>query len=107
MITSDVRIWGVRRKESSKSPSYEVRWIVAGRPRSRTRRTKALAEDLLGDLRQAARRGEPFDLDTGLPLSMIQTTGPTWIEFAQRYIDMKWPRAATKTRDSLTDALSD
>jgi integrase len=106
VITSDVRIWGVRRNQSSKSPSFEVRWIVAGRPRSRTRRTKALAEDLLSDLRQAARRGEPFDLDTGLPLSMIQATGPTWIEFAQRYIDMKWPHAAAKTRDSLTDALA-
>jgi integrase len=106
VITSDVRIWGVRRNQSSKSTSYEVRWIVAGRPRSRTRRTKALAEDLLSDLRQAARSGEPFDLDTGLPLSMIQTAGQTWLEFAQRYIDMKWPHAAAKTRDSLTDALA-
>jgi hypothetical protein len=105
--TTDVRFWGVRRKRSRNVLAYEVRWVVAGKQRSRSRRTRELAESFLADLRQAARRGEAFDLTTGLPLSVIQTKGPTWLEFAQRYIDMKWPRAATKTRDSLTDALSD
>ena len=69
--TSDVRFWDVRRNRSSQRPSYEVRWVVAGRQRSATRRTKALAEALLSDLRQAARRGEPFDLASGLPQSML------------------------------------
>jgi integrase len=104
--TTDVRFWDVRRKRSRNVVAYEVRWVVAERQRSRSRRTKELAESFLADLRQAARRGEAFDLTTGLPLSMIPTTGPTWLEFAQRYIDMKWPHAAAKTRDSLTDALA-
>jgi integrase len=43
---------------------------------------------------------------SGLPESMTAATGPTWLNFALRYIDMKWPRAAAKSRDSLTDALA-
>jgi hypothetical protein len=104
--STDVRFWDVRRKRWRNVVAYEVRWVVAGRQRSRSRRTKELAESFLADLRQAARKGEPFDLATGLPLSLIQTTGPTWLQFVQHYIDAKWPHAAAKTRDSLTDALA-
>src|SRR6266496_2204054 len=103
--TTAVRFWDVRRNRA-KVASYEVRWVVAGRERSRSRRTKALAEAFLSDLRQAARRGERFDIATGLPESMLATSGPTWLDFAQRYVDMKWPHAAAKSRDSLTDALA-
>jgi integrase len=103
--TTAVRFWDVRRNRT-KVASYEIRWVVAGRERSRSRRTKALAEAFLSDLRQAARRGERFDIATGLPESMMATSGPTWLDFAQRYVDMKWPHAAAKSRDSLTDALA-
>src|SRR6266516_2716843 len=103
--TTAVRFWDVRRNRT-KVASYEVRWVVAGRPRSRSRRTKALAEAFLSDLRQAARRGEQFDIATGLPESMLAQSGSTWLHFVQRYIDMKWPHAAAKSRDSLTDALA-
>jgi integrase len=66
-----------------------------------------LADALLSELRQAARRGEVFDTDSGLPSSMQPTdAGPTWLEHAQRYLTVKWPRAAAKSRDSMTDALS-
>jgi hypothetical protein len=54
MKTTDVRFWGVRRNKSSSSGSYEVRWVVGGRARSRGRRTKALAEAFLAELRAAA-----------------------------------------------------
>jgi integrase len=37
---------------------------------------------------------------------MIETAGSSWLEFAQRYIDMKWPHLAAKSRDSLTDAVA-
>jgi integrase len=107
MKTTDVKFWDVRRNKSSKTPSYEVRWVVAGRERSRTRRTKALAETFLSELRQAARRGEAFDVDSGLPASMLAAkTGLTWYAFALKYVEVKWPHAAAKTRDSLTDALA-
>ena len=107
MKTTDVRFWDVRRSRTVNVPSWEVRWVVASRPRSQSRRTKALAEALLAELRNAARRGELFDVDSGLPDSMLPTEGTTtWLAFAQRYVDMKWPRAAAKSRDSMTDALA-
>jgi len=105
--TTDVRFWDVRRNMSSRSTSYEVRWVVAGRQFSRTRATKALAESFLSELRQAAKRGEAFDTSEGLPLSMRQAKHATsWFAFVLAYVDMKWPRAAAKTRDSMTDALT-
>ncbi len=105
--TTDVRFWDVRRNRSSKSMSYEVRWVVGGKQFSRTRATKALAESFLSELRQAAKRGEVFDLAEGLPLSMRRAKQATsWFAFVLAYVDVKWPRAAAKTRDSMTDALA-
>jgi integrase len=106
MKTTEVRFWDVRRNRSSQSGTYEVRWVVGGRPRSRVRRTKALADAFLADLRAAARRGELFDTDSGLPESMESATGTSWLEFARRYLEVKWPRAAAKYRDAMTDALA-
>ncbi|MFF4988658.1 tyrosine-type recombinase/integrase [Streptosporangium saharense] len=108
MITSyDVKFWEIRRNASSKTPSYVVRWKVGGREKSKTLRTKALAESFLSDLRQEAKRGQAFDVETGLPLSLLAVKqAVTWFDFALSYVDMKWPHAAAKTRDSLTDALA-
>ncbi len=103
----DVKFWAIMRNESSKTPSYVVRWKVGGRQRSKTFRTKALAENFLSDLRQAAKRGEPFDVETGLPLSMLQAkSARTVFDFVRAYIEMKWPHAAAKSRDSMSDALA-
>jgi integrase len=106
MKTSEVRFWGVRKSQTKKIPSWEIRWVVAGRQRSQSRRTKALAEAFLADLRQAARNGELFESDSGLPESMEPVTGLTWLELAQQYVDTKWSWAAPKSRDAMTDALA-
>ena len=75
--------------------------------KSRTRRTKALAESFLSDLRQAAKRGEAFDVATGLPESMMEAKQATsWLAFVIAYLDAKWPHAAAKSRDGLTDSLA-
>ena len=105
--STDVRFWELRRARTTKVVAWEVRWVVAGRARSSSRRTKALAEAFLAELRQAARTGEAFDVATGLPTFMLPAPpAQTWLSFAQAYVDVKWPRAAAKTRDSLTDALA-
>jgi len=105
--TTDVRFWDVRRNRSSRSTSYEVRWVVGGRQFSKTRATKALADSFLSELRQAAKRGEAFDTGEGLPVSMRRAKHATsWFAFVLAYVDVKWPRAAAKTRDSMTDALA-
>ena len=105
--TTHVRFWDVRRNKSSRSTSYEVRWVVGGRQFSKTRATKALAESFLSELRQAAKRGEAFDISEGLPVSMRRAKhARSWFAFVLAYVDMKWPRAAATTRNSMTDALA-
>lgn len=104
--TTKVKLWEVRRNKSSKTPSWEVRWVVGTREVSRTRRTKALAESLLSDLRQAMKRGEAFDIATGLPESMLRAAdGTTWYAYVLGYVDKRWPGAAAHTRKSMLEAL--
>lgn len=89
-LSYDVKFWEVRRNQSSKTVSYEIRWKVGGRQKSKTLRTKALAESFLSDLRQAAKRGEGFDMETGLPASMAKVKNAvTWFAFVMAYVDMK------------------
>ncbi|MEV0423652.1 tyrosine-type recombinase/integrase [Streptosporangium canum] len=104
-ISYDVKLWDIRRNPSSKSPSYMVRWKVGGKEKSKTLRTKALAENFLSDLRQAARNGEPFDIATGLPAS-LQAVAPrkTFLAFAQTYMEARWIHTAARTRETMTYA---
>ncbi|MFG1826554.1 tyrosine-type recombinase/integrase [Microbispora bryophytorum] len=103
----DVKFWETRRNKSSKKPSYEVRWKVGGREKSKSFGTKALADNWLSDLRQAAKRGEAFDVETGLPESMLKAKkARTWYAFAVAYVETRWPHSAAKSREGMTDALS-
>jgi hypothetical protein len=84
--TYDVKFWTIYRNKSSKTPSYVTRWQVGGRRKTKTYRTKALAENFLSDLRQAAQRGEAFDIETCLPESMTKAkNAATWLAFVQAY----------------------
>ncbi len=104
--TTDVKFWGVRRNKSSTKPSYEVRWVVAGREKSRTRRDKGTGRNFMSELRQAAKRGESFDVATGLPESMLRATdSTTWYAYVLGYVDKRWPGAAANTRKSMLEAL--
>jgi len=104
----DVRIRKIQVNAlANRKKSYTVRWVVAADPKSRTFTTRALADHFRSDLMQAANRGEAFDTETGLPDSMVQAEeAVTWFAFVLRYVDMKWPGAAAKSRDSMTDALA-
>lgn len=104
----DVKIWDLRRKVSGKTPSYVVRWKAGPREKSKTFKTKALAENFLSDLRQAVKKGEPFDFATGLPQSMTAAevaSGPTFLDFARSYMAARWVHSAARTRETMTYAL--
>lgn len=106
-LSYEVRFWDITRHETKNGPSYRVRRKVGGQVKSTSFKTKALAESFQSDLRQAAKRGEAFDVETGLPVSMLKAEKQkTFYDFALAYVDMKWPHAAAKTRDSMTDALA-
>ena len=106
MKSYHVKFWALRPGKAKTKRTYEVRWKVGHAPHSRTLGNKAHAENFLSDLRQAARAGEPFDVATGLPASMMTARSRSWFAFCLAYMDMKWPAAAPKTRESLTDALA-
>ncbi|MGY6025939.1 tyrosine-type recombinase/integrase [Streptomyces spinosirectus] len=106
MKSLDVKVWGVRRRDT-KTPSYGVRWSVAGNVFSESFRTKALGEHYRAKLMRAMRDGEEFDTETGLPVSMAQTRSPlSWYDFALKYLAMKWPHAAPNTRASVNESLT-
>lgn len=115
MKTTDVKVWGIRQNKSSKKPSYEIRWKTAAEPHSTTRRTKALADSFRSSLLQAAKNGEEFDVQTGLPDSMAEPEPKpeaepepvrTVLTVAQEYVSKRWPHTRPKTRDGITDALA-
>jgi hypothetical protein len=70
MKSYDVKFWATRPGKSKTKRTYEVRWKVGPAPQSRTLGNKAQAENFLSSLRQAARAGDAFATDSGLPDSM-------------------------------------
>ncbi|MFE7774505.1 tyrosine-type recombinase/integrase [Streptomyces sp. NPDC057445] len=106
MKSLDVKVWGVRKRDT-KTPSYGVRWYVAGNVFSETFRTKALADHYRAKLLKATRDGEEFDTESGLPASMAEKKSAlTWYAFALKYLAMKWPHAAPNTRDGINESLA-
>ena len=55
MSSFDVRVFAIRRRAGR--AAFEVRWRVAGRDRSRSFMTRALADSYRAELVRAARRG--------------------------------------------------
>ncbi|MGW2433267.1 tyrosine-type recombinase/integrase [Streptomyces sp. NPDC001640] len=106
MKSLDVKVWGVRKRNTKKS-SYDVRWTVAGNVFSEQFRTKGLADHHRAKLLRATHAGEEFDTVTGLPDSLVERApSVTWYAFALKYLAMKWPHAAPNTRNGINEALT-
>ncbi|HVV10560.1 tyrosine-type recombinase/integrase [Amycolatopsis sp.] len=112
--TFEVRIWDLRERITksakggrSAKKSYNVRWRVGRKSWSRTYPTKGLAESFRSQLLSALRNGEAFRQSDGLPVSMgREVREEDWFLFAQSYVDLKWTRAAAKSRSGNADALA-
>ncbi len=98
--TYDVKLGQVQQRANA----FIARWRVAGKGKSKSFRTKGLANAFLSDLRQAAKTGEEFDVASGLPVSMVaaEPEGPSFLEFGQAYVLRRWNSSAARTRE--TDA---
>lgn len=105
--TYDVRIWKTKVYAGKRATTYYVRWVVAGDEKSKPFGNKALADSFRSDLVAAARKGEAFDLENGLPVSMRRADREKlWYEFACAFVDLKWPRVAASTRKTHAEALT-
>ncbi|MFC9317427.1 tyrosine-type recombinase/integrase [Streptomyces nigra] len=112
-LSTDVRVWKVNQVRSKRAP-YQVRWTVAGKVKSASFATVALAESRRSELWQAMRKGEAFDVNSGLPESEVRAAAakknakpdPTWWEFSREYLASRWRTSAAKTREGLADSLA-
>jgi integrase len=104
MEAFDVRVFAIRRRPGRST--FEVRWRAAGRDRSRSFATRALADSYRAELVRAARQGQAFDPATGQPASWAAPPPVTWYQHAVAYAQMKWPHLAPHSRSSVADALA-
>lgn len=117
-FSNDVRVWGISRVKSKSAP-YQLRWVVAGNRCYASFSTSALADNRRSELRQAMRRGEAFDIESGLPESEVRQAeaeaaqaaaekkkDPTWWEFSREFMKRRWRTAAAKTREGFADSLA-
>ncbi|MGW2747423.1 tyrosine-type recombinase/integrase [Streptomyces sp. NPDC001450] len=100
-----VKFWAIR-KRSYRKP-YQLRWMVGTREHAESFLTQGLADSRRSELMTAARRGEPFDVESGLPKSMVdQNRDIPWFEHARNYIAMKWDDSPGNTRRTLAEAMA-
>ena len=102
----EVRFWNVTVKKGRRRP-YVLRWVVGGKVHPRTFAMRELADSFKADLIQAARRGEAFDIDTGLPESMMRAAlSVTWYQHARDYVKDRWGKVSAKQRISIAETLT-
>ena len=106
-LSYDVRFWKIRTRPGKRRTMYSVRWTVAGQEFHKTYATKAHAESRLAELRTTARKGEAFDVETGLPVSELeQQSDRTWYEHVGAYVERRWSKIGGGQRRSIADAIA-
>lgn len=107
----DVRIWKKIREYTSKKTkktTYTVRWLVAGEEKHSPHESYALADAFRSELVAASRKGEAFDIATGLPVSKLKKAASetSWYQFAVEHADRKWARASGTYRRDIARTLT-
>jgi integrase len=105
--TYQVRIYDIRKLNDGRPRPWRVRWMVDGKEHVEQFATKALADSFRADLIKATNQGQPFDTGTGLPASIAQTrNATTCYQLMHKYLAVKWPRLAAKSRRSTVESLT-
>lgn len=113
MDSFKVRIWSLKKRTDAKG--FQLRWFVGDVSQSASFDAKAMGDAYRSRLVAAKSNGEPFDTETGEPVgwkSVPATPEPepgpglTCFELALKYVDMKWPHAAGKSRASIAESLA-
>jgi integrase len=106
LISFDFRPWSIETRKRRNAP-YRVRWLVAGRQFGESFVTFALADSFRSQLITAARNGEGFDTDTGLPALMARKLSDvTFYEHAEEFSAFVWPAISAKSRISVIETLN-
>lgn len=105
----DIRIWDLqdRTNRTQAVRPWVLRWRVDGAERSRAFKTKTEADHIRARLLVAARNGEPFDRDTGLPFSWQPKPADRRLHvWVREWLTEQWPEWQPRTRRSVLDSLS-
>ncbi|WP_405635270.1 site-specific integrase [Streptomyces sp. NBC_00056] len=112
-LSTDVRVWKINQVRSKRAP-YQLRWVVAGKVKTASFATVTLADHRRSEIVKAMRKGEAFDVTSGLPESELRAAAakanampdPSWWEFSREYMASRWRTSAAKTREGLADSLA-
>lgn len=105
--TYEVRVWNAAPYSGKRGKTYRVRWRVGHKMHGKTFGTRKAAESFRAELIASHRKGEPFDLESGLPPSMLPSIDDiTWFEHACDFVDVKWPWASGRHRKGIAEALA-
>ncbi|MEU6707330.1 tyrosine-type recombinase/integrase [Streptomyces wuyuanensis] len=106
-LSYNVRFWDIRERPDRRKP-FMVRWTVSGLEKSESFMTFGLAESRRSKLMTAAREGEAFDEESGLPASELRALRQktTWYDLAHEYLEQRWARTPGNTRRTLADAFA-
>ncbi|WP_432090549.1 tyrosine-type recombinase/integrase [Streptomyces sp. NRRL F-5630] len=107
MLTYDVRFYSIEVRKDRPKP-YRARWRVGSRKHGKSYTLKVQAEGRISELREAVRKGEQFDEETGLPASELRAAraSVTWYQHTRDYVARKWDDAPAKSRKNYADALA-
>jgi integrase len=89
---------------SAKPTRYVVRWTVERKRFEQGFKQSAQADSFRSELVTAARKGEPFDVDAGLPVFMLRPTekpAMSVFEFALKYCTDRWEELKPGSRRNL------
>ncbi|MFC3994574.1 tyrosine-type recombinase/integrase [Nocardiopsis sediminis] len=99
----EVEFWEPRKRENRSKP-WELRWRVDDRVKSKSFKTKALAQNREKALHAAARDGEAFDPVTCEPVSWLRSA-ETFFAHAIAFTQARWVDSAPKTRSNRSEML--
>ncbi|MFE0460754.1 site-specific integrase [Kitasatospora sp. NPDC058965] len=110
MLSFDVEIWAIRNLGRGRKP-HQLRWRVGSERHSRTFATFTMADGRRAELLAARNRGEPFDVETGLPGSEFRERAAkeaqvTWFDHAKKFAEVEWPASTAKERAARADGLA-
>ena len=106
MTSYDVRIYAIETRRGL-TTGYRVRWTVAGKRFDETLAAKGLAESYRAVLITAARHGEAFSADTGLPESLErERRDVSFYAHCLEFAGMAWPMVSAKSRSSIVESLT-
>ena len=105
MTSYDVRIYAIETRKGQ-TTRYRVRWTVAGKRFGETFAAKGLAESYRAALITAARHGEAFSTDTGLPESLErERRDVSFYAHCLEFAGVAWPMVSAKSRASIVESL--